>query len=138
MPLILRASDETMIIAKTVFYRKQRGKARSIRIAIHLPEQDPRYPDTMRCRINLTDEKLRFSYGIDSFQALNLAFVILRAVVARLVKSRCVFYFDRQLKYRYDVQALIFNDASFYEQLGKQMTKRKMEQWKKKRRKPHV
>lgn len=130
-----------MIVAETTLYRKQGGKARRFRIAIHRPERDPRFPADFRCRIDLTGETTRFSHGVDSFQALNLAFVLLRGAVAGLVRRRCAFYSDRRLKHRHDVQTLIFNDTSFYEKLGRQMTKRKMAQWKrqqKKRRTSHA
>lgn len=143
MPSIPRANGESVIVAETTLYRKQGDKARRFRIAIHRPERDPRHTFDFRCRIDLTGEKPRFSHGIDTFQALNLAFVCLRGAVADLVKRRCAFYFDRQLKHRYDVQTLIFNDMSFYEKLGKQMTAKKMAQWKprekkQQRRKPHA
>jgi len=113
-----------VIIAQTILYRKQRGIARRIRIAIAAPEREPLRGREIRCRVSITGEKARYAFGSDSFQALNLAFVYIRSVASAWLRRRQVLYFDRQLKYRYDVQFLILNDASFYEKLGLAMQKR--------------
>ena len=107
-----------MIIAETILYRKQRGAAQRIRIVINRPEQDPAPDGDVRCRVAITGEKPRYLYGVDSFQALNMAFVYLRTVAEGWMKRRQDWYFDRQLKYPYDIDVLILNDLSRFEKTG--------------------
>lgn len=116
-----------MIIAETILYRKERGKAKRIRIAIFRPERDLRPGWDWRCRIAITGKTVPRIHGIDSFQALNLAFVIVRSVVLVWLKRRHVLYMDRQMKHRYDehlIRLMFLNDASFYEKRGSTMQKR--------------
>jgi hypothetical protein len=116
-----------MIIAQTILYRKVRGEAKRIRIAIAKPERDLRPGWDWRCRISITGDASRRVHGIDSFQALNLAHIVVRAVVSVWLKRRHVLYMDRQMTYRYDehlIRMVFLNDASSYEKLGLAKQKR--------------
>lgn len=116
-----------MIIAETILYRKQRGKVRRTRIAIFRPVRDRRPGWDWRCRVAITGETVPRVHGIDSFQALNLAFVSVRAVITRWLEHKQVLYMDRQMKHRYDehlVRLVFLNDGAFYEKLGSAMQKR--------------
>jgi hypothetical protein len=105
-----------MIIAETILYRRKSARVQRVRIAISAPEHDPVVD--VRCRVAISGEPVHFSHGMDSFQALNLAFIYVRTVVAVWLKRKQKLYFDRKLKHRYDARFLILNDASFYEKLG--------------------
>ena len=65
--------------------------------------------------------RLAFKIGektVDSFQALNLAFVFVQALARGWLKNRVVMYCDRKLTYRYDIETLILNDLSRSETPG--------------------
>lgn len=64
-----------------------RGPAERVaRVTIGAPEPDPLPGRDFRCPyqvIGLSDDSVHYSYGVDSFQALNLAF----AGIRRLIKT---------------------------------------------------
>ncbi len=70
------------------------GKRKNIKISIALPEQDPQSDmGDMRCRIEVSSLLTPYyAYGIDSLQALGLAFASLRRNMQRFSDEGWEFY----------------------------------------------
>jgi hypothetical protein len=114
-----------MIIAETILYRKQRGTAQRVRIAIHRPERDLKPDGDVRCRVEITGAKPRLLYGVDSFQALNMAFVYLRTQAEGWMKRRQEWFFDRRLRFPYHIDVHILNDLTRFERPAPAKRRRK-------------
>jgi hypothetical protein len=69
-----------------------RGPAeRVVSVRIGVPEPDAQHPGTFRCPFQVTglsDDSVQHAYGVDSFQALNLALVGVRHFIKTNASSR--------------------------------------------------
>jgi hypothetical protein len=106
------------VIAKTVLYRNDDGPKRYT-ITIYLPERDPLPGGDFRCGVKISGDKIRYVHGIDSFQALNLAFVYIGTKAMQLLRSKTTLYHDKALKHEYDIKLLMLNDYRKFEKLSK-------------------
>ncbi len=101
-------------IAETKLYQKHLGRVRLFRIAIYAPEPDPLPGGDFRCRLFVTGIRPRYVFGIDTFQALNLAFVLLRSDAKTLLARKQQLYFDPKLEHPFDVKFHLLGDHSAY------------------------
>ena len=78
-----------------------RGPAeRIVRLRIGTPEPDPKHKGGFRCPyqvLGLSDDAVQFAHGVDSFQALNLAFSGIRNAVRTNAKVLAAFHDDFSL-----------------------------------------
>ena len=78
-----------------------RGPAEQTVVAkIEAPEPDPRHPTCFRCAFQVTglsDDGIQYAVGIDSFQALNLAFAGVRSVLEKNASVLAAFHKDFSL-----------------------------------------
>ena len=78
-----------------------RGPAeRTVVVRIGVPEADPAGSDNSRCPFQVTglsDDSVRYAHGVDTLQALNLAFVGARALVAANAGVLAAFHEDFSL-----------------------------------------
>ena len=78
-----------------------RGPAeRTVIASVGTPEPDPEHPATFRCPFKvsgLSDDGVQYARGVDSFQALNLAFAGIRSVFTRNASVLAAFHKDFSL-----------------------------------------
>jgi len=101
-------------IAETKLYEMHSGRVRRFRISVYAPERDPLPNGDFRCRLFVTGLRARYAFGIDTFQALNLAFALLRIEAKAMLGRRQRLYFDHQLKQQFDIKLHLLGDHSAY------------------------
>ena len=78
-----------------------RGPAeRAVWVRIGVPEPDPRGADNFRCPFQVTglsNDAVQYAHGVDSFQALNLAFAGIRNLVKTNAEVLASFHADFSL-----------------------------------------
>ena len=78
-----------------------RGPAeRTVTARVGTPEPDPEHPPCFRCPFQvsgLSDEGVQYAPGVDSFQALNLAFAGIRSVLKKNSSVLSAFHKDFSL-----------------------------------------
>ena len=78
-----------------------RGPAeRAVWVRIGVPEPDPRGADNFRCPFQVTglsNDAVQYTHGVDSFQALNLAFAGIRNLVKTNAEVLASFHADFSL-----------------------------------------
>ena len=88
--------DEFPVVAERSFLL--RGPAeRTVVTRIGAPEPDPRHPNCFRCAFQVTglsDDGIQHAVGVDSFQALNLAFAGIRSVLEKNASVLRAFHKD--------------------------------------------
>ncbi len=102
------------VIAETKLYEKHSGRVRRFRIAVYAPERDPLPNGDFRCRLFVTGRRPRYAFGIDTFQALNLAFASLRIEARDMLARKQRLYFDHKLEHPFDVRLHLLGDHSVY------------------------
>lgn len=73
---------------------------RTVTIKIGIPESDPQHPDCSRCPfqvLGLSDDSVQYAIGVDSFQALNLAFSGIRGAFIKNASVLAAFHEDFSL-----------------------------------------
>jgi hypothetical protein len=73
---------------------------RTVSVRIGIPEPDPASPDNFRCPYQVTglsDDSVKYAHGVDTLQALNLAFAGIRASVKTTASVLKAFHPDFSL-----------------------------------------
>ena len=101
------------IIAHTKLYKFKNNNRSVFQIKIYQPNLDRNNTDYLCC-VSVTGKGMRKIYGIDSFQALNLAFVYIHSIANELIINNVKLYFDKNSKFEFDIKSLILHDHSKY------------------------
>ena len=101
------------IIAQSKLYKL--GKTwSSYNIIVYMPERDPILGGDFRCGVKISSNKIKYTHGVDTFQALNLAFVLIHIEAKKLIKEKCKLYLCKDKSCEFDIKTLILHDFSKY------------------------
>ena len=98
------------VIAELKLWRSEKGSPRTHRVAIKVPERDS--DGDFSCSVFISSVGWKSVFGVDSFRALDNAFVYIRGCAEKWKKDKVNLFFDRRLTQAYDIDFLILHDHS--------------------------